>query len=159
MRLGLLGVVLDGVIQMLQLLVPYPPQRMYELVQLRPHLVPFLLPLRHHLEQGAYLCVVVPANLRLDGLGAGHGGLATHDSRGPTQAGGHDGPERVEGRGADAVLVQEGVEGVEVGGFLIVHVGHEGAEMRVAADEGGSLGCVDEGGGELAGLVHAELFM
>ena len=55
------------------------------------------------------------------------------------------------------MLVKEGVEGVEVRGFLVVHVCHEGPEVRVSADEGWCLRGVDEGSGELAGLVHTEL--
>ena len=52
---------------------------------------------------------------------------------------------------------EEGVEGGEVAGFLVVHVFHEGAEVRVGGHEGGRLGSVDEGGGEFAGVVDAEL--
>lgn len=156
-RLGLLGVVLEGVVQVLELLVPDPAQRAEEVGELGTDLVALGLPLAHHLEEGADLGVVVAANLGLDGLGAGHGGLAAHDGGGPAEARGEDGPERVEGGGADAVLVDEAVEGLEVLGFLVVHVGHEGAEVRVLAEDGGCLGCVDADGGEFAGLVDAEL--
>lgn len=142
---------------MLELLVAYPPQGVHQLRQLTADLVPLGLPLGDHLEQDADLGVVVAPNLGLDGLGAGHGGLAAHDGGGPAQARGQDGPQWVQRRGAHAMLVDEGVEGVEVGGLLVVHVRHERAEVRVAADEGGSLGRVDEGSGEFAGLVDAQL--
>ena len=52
----------------------------------------------------------------------------------------------------------EGVERAEVSGFLLVHVGHERAEVRMAGYDGCGLGCVDFGGGEFAGLVDAELY-
>lgn len=55
------------------------------------------------------------------------------------------------------MLVNEVVECAEVAGFLVEHVGHEGAEVRVSADEGACLRGVDEGGGKFAGLVDAEL--
>lgn len=55
------------------------------------------------------------------------------------------------------MLVNQLVEGLEVVGFLVVHVFHEWAEVRVLADEDGSLRGVDEGSGEFAGLVYAEL--
>lgn len=42
-------------------------------------------------------------------------------------------------------------------GLLVVHVGHQGAEVRVLADDDGALGGVDEGCGEFAGLVDSEL--
>lgn len=41
--------------------------------------------------------------------------------------------------------------------FLAVHVRHERSEMRVFANEGGCLCRVDEGSGEFAGLINAEL--
>lgn len=41
----------------------------------------------------------------------------------------------------------EGVEDAEVVGFLVVHVLHQGAEVGLAGEDGGRLGCVDEGGG------------
>lgn len=53
---------------------------------------------------------------------------------------------------------EEVVEGAEVGGFLSVHMLQEGSEVRVGACQRGGLGGVDEGGGEFAGLVDAELF-
>lgn len=148
---------LNRMIQMLQLLIPYPPQGQDELRQLLPDLIALGLPLRDHLKQRADLRVVVPANLRLHGLGAGHGGLAAQDGRRPAEPRGEGGPHGVEGRGANAVSVEEAVEGLEVLGFLVIHVRHERPEVRVAADKGRRLGCVDEGGGELAGLVDAEL--
>lgn len=49
------------------------------------------------------------------------------------------------------------VEGGEVPGFLVVHVLHEGTQVRVGFDDGGGLRGVDQGGGEFAGLVDAEL--
>lgn len=42
-------------------------------------------------------------------------------------------------------------------GLLVVHVSHQGAEMRVLADDDGALSGVDEGCGEFAGLVDSEL--
>lgn len=142
---------------MLQFLVPYPAQRVHELLDLAADVVPLRFPLGNHLEYGADLLVVVAPDFGLDGLGTGHGGLTAHDGGGPAEAAGEDGPERVEGRGADAVLVDEVVEGGEMGGLLVVHVGHEGAEVRVLAGDDGGLGGVDEGCGELAGLVDSEL--
>lgn len=55
------------------------------------------------------------------------------------------------------MLRDEVVEGVEVAEFLVVHVLHEGAEVRVRADYWRGLGGVDEDGGEFAGLVYTEL--
>ena len=55
------------------------------------------------------------------------------------------------------MLGKQLVEGVEMPGFLVVHVPHELAEVRFAADDGGRLSGVDERGGEFAGLVDAEL--
>jgi hypothetical protein len=55
------------------------------------------------------------------------------------------------------VLVDEAVEGREVDGFLVVHVSHERAEVRVFADDDGGLGGVDECCGEFAGLVDSKL--
>ena len=51
---------------------------------------------------------------------------------------------------------EEGVERGEVSGFLVVHVFHEGAEVWVGGDEGWSLGGVDEGSGEFAGVINAK---
>lgn len=42
-------------------------------------------------------------------------------------------------------------------GFLVVHVSHEGAEVRMLADDDGGLGGVDECCGEFAGLVDSKL--
>lgn len=42
-------------------------------------------------------------------------------------------------------------------GFLVVHVSHEGAEVRMLADDDGGLGGVDERCGEFAGLVDSKL--
>lgn len=55
------------------------------------------------------------------------------------------------------MAVDELVEGLEVVGFLVVHVGHQGPEVRMAADDGGCLRSVDKGCGELAGLVDTKL--
>lgn len=49
------------------------------------------------------------------------------------------------------------VEEREMPDFLVVHVPHDGAEVWVGADHGRRLRFVDEGCGELAGLVDAEL--
>lgn len=57
------------------------------------------------------------------------------------------------------MLCDEGVEGVEMGGFLVVHVLHEGPEVRVAAQDGWCLGRVDKSGCELACLVDSKLYM
>lgn len=156
MRISLFGIMLDGMVEMLELLIADPAQRGDELGELGADLVALGLPLGDHLEQGADLLVVVAPDLGLDGLGAGHGGLTAHDGGGPAEAGGEGGPERVEGSGTDAVLVDEGVEGVEVRGLLVVHVLHERAEVRVGADDRGRLRGVDERGGEFASLVDAE---
>lgn len=48
------------------------------------------------------------------------------------------------------------VEGVKMAGLLVVHMLHEWPEMGLAVDERRRLGCVDEGGGELACLVDAQ---
>lgn len=42
-------------------------------------------------------------------------------------------------------------------GFLVVHVSHERAEVRVLADDDGGLGGVDACCGEFAGLVDSKL--
>lgn len=157
MWLRTLGIVLEGVVQVLELLVPDPPQGTQQVGELLADLVALGLPLADHLQQGADLRVVVAADLRLDRLGARHGGLAAHDGCRPAQPRGHDGPERVQGAGADAVLVDEAVEGLEVLCLLVVHMGHQGAEMGVLAEDRGALGRVDEDGCEFAGLVDSEL--
>lgn len=41
-------------------------------------------------------------------------------------------------------------------GFLVVHVSHERAEVRVLADDDGGLGGVDERCGEFAGLIDSK---
>lgn len=41
-------------------------------------------------------------------------------------------------------------------GFLVVHVSHERAEVRVFADDDGGLGGVNECCGEFAGLVDSK---
>lgn len=40
---------------------------------------------------------------------------------------------------------------------MVVHVAHEGAKVRMLADEGGRLCRVDEGSSELASLIDPEL--
>lgn len=52
---------------------------------------------------------------------------------------------------------QQVVEGGEVSGFLVVHVLHEGPQVGVGFDDRGRLRRVDQGGGEFAGLVDAQL--
>ncbi len=156
-RISLFRIMLDGVVEVLELLVANAPQRLDELRQLLTDLVALGFPLRDHFQQRSDLLVVVAANLRLDGLGAGHGRLVAHDGRRPAQAGGEDGPDRVQRRRAHAVLVDQCVEGFKVVGFLVVHVLHQRAELRVLSDEGGCLRRVDEGRGELACLVDSEL--
>lgn len=54
------------------------------------------------------------------------------------------------------MLAQDGVEVCVVAGFLVVHVLHEGPEVRVCPHDDGVLGGVDEDGGEFAGLVYAQ---
>jgi len=51
------------------------------------------------------------------------------------------------------------VEELEVPDLLVVHVAHERAQVGVRPDHGRGLGCVDEGCGELARLVDAQLGM
>lgn len=143
MRLRLLRVVLDSMVKVLQLLVPDPPQRPQQLPKLLSNLIPLRLPPGDNLQQRPDLRVVVVPNLRLHRLRARHGRLAAHQRGAPPQRRRSGRPERVQRRGADAVLREEGVEGVEVGGLLRVHVGHEGAEVRVARDDGGRLRRVD----------------
>jgi hypothetical protein len=50
---------------------------------------------------------------------------------------------------------QELIEDFEVPGFLIVHVLHEIAEMRMRAEEGGGLSGVYENCSQLTSLVDA----
>ncbi|KAL8956776.1 MAG: hypothetical protein Q9193_005788, partial [Seirophora villosa] len=63
--------------------------------------------------------------------------------RAPAQRGGGGRPDRVHQRGPDAVARDEAVEGGEVGGFLGVHVLHQGAQVGMRAQERGGLGGVD----------------
>lgn len=156
-RIGLFRIMLDGVVEVLKLLVANAPQRLDELRQLGTDLVALSLPLRDHFQQRANLLVVVAANLRLYGLGTGHGRLVAHDGCGPTQACGERGPQRVQRRRPHAVLMDQGVEGVKMVRLLVVHVLHQWAEVRMLSDEGRCLRGVDEGGGELACLVDPEL--
>lgn len=51
---------------------------------------------------------------------------------------------------------EQGVERAEVALFLLGHVAHEWAEMRVGFQNGRCLGGVDEDCGQFAGLVDAE---
>jgi len=53
------------------------------------------------------------------------------------------------------VLAEYLVEELVVSGFLVVHVFHEWAQVRMRAHDDGVLGGVDEDGGEFAGLVYA----
>ena len=156
MRLCLFRVVLNRVIQMLELLVSYPAQGGDQVPKLIPHVVALGLPSRDHLDKLADLPVVVAANLGLDGLGARHGRLLAHHGRRPAEPRGHDGPQRVERRGADAVLGDQRVEGCEVGSFLVVHVLHEAFQVRFPAEDRRSLSGVDQGRRQLAGLVYPE---
>lgn len=48
------------------------------------------------------------------------------------------------------------IEGLEVAGFLIVHVFHQWAEVRVSFDNGRRLGRVDQGSCKLPGLVDTQ---
>lgn len=52
---------------------------------------------------------------------------------------------------------KEMVKSGEVAGFLSVHMLHHGTEMWVGLHDERGLGGVDEGCGEFAGLVDAEL--
>ena len=54
---------------------------------------------------------------------------------------------------------KEGVEGGKVTSFLIVHVLHQGAQVRVGFHYGGSLRGIYKSGSKLTGLVDTELSM
>lgn len=56
-------------------------------------------------------------------------------------------PHRIHGGRPDAVFGDEFVEGREVTVFLIVHVFHQWAQVRVGFDDWRCLGGVDEDGG------------
>lgn len=155
-RLRLLGIVLHGVIQVLELLVADPPERVDEGAQLAADLVALGLPLRDHLQQRADLRVVVVADLRLDGLGARHRRLAAHDGRRPPQPVRHGRPQRVQRRRAHAVPRDQRVERVEVPDLLVEHVLHQRPQVRVPRDDGRRLRRVDERRGQLARLVDAQ---
>lgn len=155
-RLGLLAVVFDGMVQMLQLLVSYPSQVLDQDGQLFSQRLPSGLQLIRPVEQHAHLLVVVRANLCLDGLGAGHGSLPAQDGGAPAQDGGSGAPHGVHGGGPYAVLREQAVEVVEVAGLLVVHVLHQRAQMGVRAQQRRRLRRVDQDGGQLAGLVHAQ---
>ena len=49
------------------------------------------------------------------------------------------------------------VECREMPRFLVVHVFHEGSEMRVGFHEGRCLRSIDKGSSKFAGLVYTEL--
>lgn len=157
MRLGLLGVVLDGVVEVLELLVADAAQRLDEVAQLPTDLVALGLPGGEHLEQGADLLVVVGADLGLDGLGAGHGGLAAQHGRAPAQARRQHAPHGVHGRRPDTVPRDHGVERRQVARLLLVHVRHQRPQVRVRVDDRRRLPLVDERGRQLAGLIYPEL--
>lgn len=55
------------------------------------------------------------------------------------------------------MAVNKRIEGVEVCGFLVVHVCHQRPQMGVLADQRWGLPFVDERCGELASLVYAKL--
>ena len=55
------------------------------------------------------------------------------------------------------MFVYEGVESIEVTGFLVVHVFHQRSEVRMLADDGWCLGRIDESGCEFTCLIYAEL--
>ncbi|KAG8529459.1 uncharacterized protein KY384_006096 [Bacidia gigantensis] len=81
----------------------------------------------------------MPSNLRLHCLRARHRCLPPHQPRDPAKRGRCRRPDRVHDCGPDSVLGEHMIEGREVGGFLGVHVLHEGAEMGVGAEQGRGL--------------------
>lgn len=127
MRFRLLRVMLNRMIQVLQLLIPYPPQRLYQVPNLLTDSITFSLPLRNHFEYFSNLIIIMVPNFGLYRLRTSHGCFATHDRSRPPQTSGENGPNWVERSRTHSVLVDEGVEGIEVAGFLVVHVGHERA--------------------------------
>ena len=126
----------DRRIQMLQLLIPDPLQRLHQLPHLLPHFLAPILHLLHPLQQHPHLPIIVAPDLRLHRLRTRHGRFPPHDGGSPAQRRRSDLPDWVHGRRPDAVLGEEGVEGVEVAGFLVVHVLHQRSEMRVGFGEG-----------------------
>lgn len=50
---------------------------------------------------------------------------------------------------------KELIEELEVACFLVVHVPHQGHELRIGANHWWDLGIVDEDCGEFAGLIYA----
>lgn len=133
----------DGRIQMLQLLIPDPLQRLHQFPDLLTHLLPSILHLLHPPQQHPHLPVIVAPNLRLHRLRTRHRRLPAHDRRAPAQRRRGHLPHRVQGRGSDAVFREEVVEGGEVAGFLVVHVLHQGSKVGVRFGEGWGLRGVD----------------
>ncbi|EGD86303.2 hypothetical protein H113_07296 [Trichophyton rubrum MR1459] len=128
---GFLCIVLDRMIQVLQLLVPDPLQRLHQLLQLvRDHL-PAGLSVLHPACQNPYLVVVVRSDLCLYGFGACHGRLPAHHACRPPEKRGCGLPGGVHGRWAHAVGCQHLGEDREMACFLVVHVFHQRAEVRV----------------------------
>ena len=85
-------------------------------------------------EEGPDLVIVVRANLRLDSLGAGHGGLLAEGRRGEAERGAGDVPEGPERGGADAVRAQQAVERAQVRLLLLPHVRDQRAQPRVVPE-------------------------
>lgn len=65
-------------------------------------------------------------------------------------------PDRVHGCRADTVAGEDMVEVLEVAGFLVVHVFHQRPEVRIGLVDRWGLGCIDESGGQLSGVVDTE---
>lgn len=151
-----LGIILHGMVQVLQLLVAYPSQLGHQLLQLGPQAFPPLLTFLGPVQQHPHLLVVVRPNLRLDRLCARHGRLAPHDGRRPPQNARRRRPDGSHGRRAYAVLGDDVVEVLVVARLLVVHVLHQRSQMGMRPRNDGRLGGIDEDGGEFARLVYPQ---
>jgi hypothetical protein len=156
-RLCLLGIILDSVVQMLQLLVPDAPQGDEQLLHLLAHSLAPRFQASCPFQQHSHLVVIVIPNLRLHGFRACHGSFPAHDRSRPAECSSGNFPHRVHEGWAYPVFGKELIEDFEVSRFLIVHVLHQTAELRMRLDYLWRLGRVYEGGSEFPGLVYSQL--
>jgi hypothetical protein len=52
---------------------------------------------------------------------------------------------------------EKSIEGIKMSGFLVVHMLHQRAQVRVGGNEGRGLCRVDERGSQFTSLINAEL--
>ena len=169
MPLCLLSIIIDRMIQtvsllaphhrqpnnhsLLQFVIPRPSNTLHQLVELGPN--PLLTQLPNHLQQHSQLTIIMATDLRLDRLRTRHGRLPTHHGRRPAQDRGRHLPDRIHGRGSDAMLGQQVLEGPQMARFLVIHAFHQRPQRRMRACYQRRLRLVDQRCGQFAGVVNS----